>query len=383
MTPMTPRERALAAFAHRPTDRAPVFHSGFSSWAGSIILGREAHVGGGIQQWRESVALWNGADAHGEFLERSRRDAFDLTRVLDQDLVRVLYWRMSEKPARRIDEHTFQYGDPEGTWRVMRFDPDTELYQEIDRTPSPEPTFADLEREVERMEQALDRKPPGLEAYAEEAAALEAFPDRAVRGRGAGINIDYRRPIWLEAIALRPDLTERLFDVQAAQALRQLAPQAELGLRLLAGGGDFASNKGPFYSPDFFHSAVLPRLQRVTAAYHQRSCSLLYASDGNLWPVADDLFGASGVDGYYEIDDRAGMDLRRLRARFPGLTLMGGLNSYTLHRGTREEVIAETREAMETARECGSILVGCSNQIVAGTPPGNIEAMIETMDRYR
>jgi len=62
---------------------------------------------------------------------------------------------------------------------------------------------------------------------------------------------------------------------------------------------------------------------------------------------------------------------------------MGGLNSYTLHRGTREEVIAETRDAMEAARECGSILVGCSNQIVRGTPSENIEAMVETMDRYR
>ena len=383
MKSMTPKERAMAAFDHQPTDRVPIFHSGFSSWAGTIVLGREAYVGGGIQQWRESVALWNGDDAHREFLERSRQDAFDLTRVLDQDLVRVLYWRLHEKPTRQIDANTFQYGDPEGDWRVMRFDPDTELYQQVDRAPQPESTFADLEREVERMEQALGRPPSGPEAYAEEAAALEALPDRAVRGRGAGINIEYRRPIWLEAIALRPDLVERLFDVQAARAIAQVEPQAQIGLRLLAGGGDFASNQGPFYSPDFFHRAVLPRLQRVTEVYHRRGCYLLYASDGNLWPVADDLFGASGVDGFYEVDDRAGMDLRKLRARFPDLTLMGGLNSYTLHRGTREEVIDETRDAMEAARECGSILVGCSNQIVPGTPPENIETMVEIMDRYR
>jgi len=184
-------------------------------------------------------------------------------------------------------------------------------------------------------------------------------------------------------IALRRDIVERLFDVQAERALRQLVPQAEMGLRLLAGGGDFASNQGPFYSPTFFREAMLPRLQRVTEAYHKLDCYLLYASDGNLWPVADDLFGASGIDGYYEIDDRAGMDLRKLRERFPKLTLMGGLNSYTLHRGSREDVIAETRAAMEAARECDSILVGCSNQIVAGTPRENMEAMQETIDRYR
>ena len=65
------------------------------------------------------------------------------------------------------------------------------------------------------------------------------------------------------------------------------------------------------------------------------------------------------------------------------LALMGGISSHTLHLGTREEVVAESRAAMETAAEPGSILVGCSNQIVAGNPAANIEAMVETMDRYR
>ena len=99
--------------------------------------------------------------------------------------------------------------------------------------------------------------------------------------------------------------------------------------------------------------------------------------------MADDLFGAANMDGFFEIDGRAGMDLRKLRERFPDLTLMGGINSYTLHLGAREEVIAETRLAIEAALECGSILVGCSNYPVPQTPAENIEAMVETIDEYR
>ena len=380
---MTPKERALAAFEHRPTDRVPVFHAGFSSWAGSIVLGREAYVGGGIQQWRETAALWAGEEAHAEFVERSRRDALDLTEVLDQDVVRVQYWRMPTRATRKIDEHAFLYGDPDGEWQVMRFDAASELYQVVDRSPRSPVMVDDLEREVEAEERGLDRPTPGPEAYAAEVDAMAVFPDRAVRGRGAGINIDYRRPEWLEAIAMRPDLVERHFEVQKQQALRSLPPQAEIGLQLLAGGGDFASNQGPFYSPAFFHEAVMPRLREVTDAYHARGCYLLYASDGNLWPVADDLFGAAGMDGYYEVDERAGMGLRQLRERFPDLTLLGGINSHTLHLGTRGEVVAEVSAAMEAAAELGSILVVCSNQIVAGTPDENLEAMVETIDRLR
>ena len=99
--------------------------------------------------------------------------------------------------------------------------------------------------------------------------------------------------------------------------------------------------------------------------------------------MADDLFGRSGVRAYYEIETAAGMDLRRLRERFPHLTLLGGVNSATLHRGSPEEVRAEVRSALEVAREFGGIIVGCSNLIVPGTPPENVEAMIETLHAER
>ena len=47
---ITLEERAMVAFEHRTAVRVPVFYSGFSSWAGSVILSREAYVGGDIQQ---------------------------------------------------------------------------------------------------------------------------------------------------------------------------------------------------------------------------------------------------------------------------------------------------------------------------------------------
>ena len=383
---MTPKERTMAAFDHRPTDRVPVFHAGFSSRAASYVLGREAYVGGGIQQWREARALWDGPDAHAEYLSRSRQDAFDLTRVLDQDLVRTAYWRMAERPSKKIDERTYLYGDPGGTYRVMQADPDTELYQIIDASTGPEPTMEDLEREVEKAEEALaaaKNSPPGAQGHETERAAMEVFPDRAVRGGGTSLNIDYRRPIWLEAVALRPDLVARSFDAQVERSLRSIPAQKAIGLRLLAGGGDFASNKGPFYSPKFFHEVTLPRWKRIVDECHRHECYCLFASDGDLWLVADDLFGATGMDGFFEIDGRAGMDLRGLRARFPHLTLMGGISSHTLHTGTPEQVEAETLDAIQAARDCGSILVGCSNQVVSQTPPENLLAMVRTLEENR
>ncbi|OIO90101.1 MAG: hypothetical protein AUJ92_19570 [Armatimonadetes bacterium CG2_30_59_28] len=380
---MTARERVTAAFEHRPTDVVPHFTAGFSSYAASIVLDREAYVGGGIQQFREARALWQGEDAHQEYLERSRKDAFDLVSVLDMDLVRPAYWRLAEKPVRKIDEQTYLYGNPEKEWRVMRFDGATELYQVIETSPRPLLTMDDLEEQVKQSEAALEGWQPGESAYEEPLAAREAFPDHAIQVGCLGLNINYREPLWLEAIAERPDLVARTLDTQVERTVRSIELPIRMGFRFLFGGGDFASNKGPFYSPKFYHEVVFPRWVRMMEACHQRGAFGLFASDGNLWPVAADLFGAAKTDGFYEIDRVAGMDLRKLCERFPHLTLLGNISSATLHRGTKEQVIEETVDCIEAAKECGSILVGCSNQIVAGTPRENLMAMIETIAAAR
>jgi len=152
---------------------------------------------------------------------------------------------------------------------------------------------------------------------------------------------------------------------------------------MLFGGCDIASDEGPCFPSKVFRRLVLPRLQRVVEECHKYGICFLYGSDGNLWPIADDLFGRSGIDGYYEIDRRAGMDLNKLRKRFSNFVLIGNISSYTLHFGTRDEVIAETLSCLREAKESRGIIVGVSNYIVPGTPKENIKALIETIKKYR
>jgi citrate lyase beta subunit len=56
---------------------------------------------------------------------------------------------------------------------------------------------------------------------------------------------------------------------------------------MIFGGGDFAANHGPFYSPQAFHELMLPRLKRIAQACHKHGLYYLFASDGNLWPVTE------------------------------------------------------------------------------------------------
>ena len=381
---MTSKQRVQAAFEGETCDKVPVCHIGFSSEVASALLGREAYVGGGIQRWREVVALWNGPDAHEEYLARSFRDAIDVARACDNDIIRPSYWRYNRKPTKRLDENTFLFCDgPEEDWRVLRYDPASEQCHTFPYRTQGETTIERIESELADREKALPEYRPTEEDYAFEIRAERELGDEyAIRVGGVGIAIPHER-CWFEAIALRPDLVERHLDLSVEYAARNAEFLASRGFRYIFGGGDFASNEGPMYSPRAFRELMLPRLRRISEACHRCGVQHLFASDGNLWPVAEDLFGRSGVDGYYEIDGRAGMDLRTLRERFPHLTLIGNISCHTVHLGSREDVIAEALTALDEAKRSGRIIVGTSNYFVPGTPVENVIALIETIRENR
>jgi len=325
---MTPKERVLATFEGELTDKVPVHHVGFSSKAAQMILGREAYVGFGIQRWREARALWEGEEAHRRFLERSLRDAYELAEATDQDILRLQYWRLKERPTRKVDDYTFFYGDPEGAWRLMKFHPSFELYGVVDQHPKERTTFESIKETVFEMEEMLDEA-PSTPDISEERNLIETFGDRyAVRVHGGFLQVPLKST-WLAAVVAKPNLIARYLDVQTELALRRIRALADAGAKFIFGGGDMAGNDGPFYSPRAFRELMVPRLRIIAEECHKYGMYYLFASDGNLWPIADDLFGRTGVDGYYEIDRRAGMDLAKLRRRFPELVLVGNISSHT------------------------------------------------------
>ena len=381
---MNSRERIAATFRHVETDVVPVMHLGFSSEVASALIGREAFVGGGIQQWREAVAWWEGENAHEEFVERSLQDAIDVAMACGHDIVRTSYWRYNRKPTRRIDEYTFMYEyGPEENWTVLEFDAPSEQCNVRSYLPPAALTFQDLEIQLDETESALADYEPSRESYATELRAREMLENQHVirmSAGGCGIKQD---GIWMQATLLRPDLVKRSLDLQVEKSGRDVRYLAEQGFRYIFGGSDIASNEGLMFSPQVFRDLYLPAVKRIVDVCHDCGCVFSFASDGDLWLVADELFGTSGIDSYHEIDRRAGMDLRELRHRFPELILIGNISSHDVATLTREEVIGQTMDCIEMAKETTGVIVGCSNYFVPGTPIENVMAVVDTIRENR
>ena len=375
-------ERVRALFEEKSPDVFPVHHIGFSSDAASHILGREAFVGGGIQRWREACALWEGEEAHKEFLKRSYEDAVELALKCGSDILRVSYWRFERRPTKRLDENAFLCASgQERDWVVLRYDPPSEQCAVLPYVDSTR-TVDDLGRELEDAERSLEGYDPERAFEFELRAQWELGSEKVIRAGGVGIGVPHESR-WLEALILRPGLVERKLELQLRRARRTIDALVPLGFRYFFGGGDFCSNAGPMYSPEHFRAFVAPRLRAVSEACHARGAHHLFASDGNLWPVAEDIFVDGGADGFYEIDRRAGMDLRRLHERFPGLVLVGNVSSHTVHTGRPEEVREEVLDCARVAAETGKVVVGVSNYFVPGTPARNVRSVLDAIEETR
>ncbi len=381
---MNSKERVFAALECKPADKVPIHHLGMASSVASKILGKEIYIGGGLHQFREAAARFEGIEAHREFLEKSFFDAMEVASVFDMDLVRVTSWREYKKPSAKIDNLTFRYEEPDGSYFIKRCRPEQELYQIIEASGSAkEKDISYLEKFVKESELDFEKKIWGLEEFKVFKRAEDYFKgEKAVYGAGAGLHILYDPAVWLEAALIRPDLVGRYLDIQQKTALKQFELYAQLGIKILLGGGNCASAQAPFFSPETVRALLLPRLKKIAGYSKKLGSYFMFGSAGNLWPVADIFFEEAGIRGYYEVDRSAGMELKLLREKYPLLALQGNISSITLHQGAKEEVYRETMDNLETAKKLNGIIAGVSNAIVPETPIENVEMMLETIRKH-
>ena len=375
-------ERVRAAFDHREPDRVPIVEQAISSDVASRILGRQAYTGS-TSLWRDEAEAWlRGDAAHDEFVRQVEEDIFDIYTALDLDVI-MLPWRRPTRPTRKLDEHAYLYGDPDGDYfEIMRYDPVSDACG-IEKHWRQPPRAEDIPRQVAAARAAFDKRAKPTEAsFAPRVRLRERAGDRFDVFGGSGIAVPMV-PHWLEAVALYPEAIADHLDMLAELNIDHFEVLARLGFKIIWGGGDFASNHGPVYSPAAFRRLMLPALKKMTSACDRLGLKYLFRTDGNLWPIAQDFFVGSGIHGYGEIDVDAGMDLRAIKERFPHLTLCGGLSCGKLLRlGTPEQVRAETLDILDKVGRGGGLLLGSSNILLQGTPVENVFAYIETAKAF-
>ena len=142
---------------------------------------------------------------------------------------------------------------------------------------------------------------------------------------------------------------------------------------------DFGYNDGPFISPAQFADLVTPYLTELVQTIHGLKKKVILHSDGCLTQILDQLHG-TGLDGYQSVDPQGHMDIREVRARYPGWILMGNVACNMLQ-DTHEERIRESVRYCMTHGGIGKrYIFSTSNCLFKGMPPASYAIML---DEYR
>jgi uroporphyrinogen decarboxylase len=175
---------------------------------------------------------------------------------------------------------------------------------------------------------------------------------------------------WLEALN-----RHEVARVRALQGALEMSPAALVY-------SDIADSKATIFSPAFLRKELMPRLERLVAAWHEQGVRVIFHSDGNLWDVLDDLV-ATGIDGLNPLEPLSRMDAVQVRARYPKLVLAGGIDaSQLLCYGTPAQVRLEVERVLDATQGRG-ILLGSSTEIHPACALGNVLAMWEAAHAWR
>jgi hypothetical protein len=309
------QERVRRAFGFLPPDRIPRFDSFWdypAEWR--ELLGEPEEL--------SDIEIW--APSEGAFCSRER-----LVKEVAGGRVRVDAWGATTwERAGAYFAETLDVAIPAGT------DPDSVQFD-----------------------------PPGLDARFGESRDARAA-SRFVFGKTGG---PYLRTTFVRGeaqflldIASDPHLARTLAD-KMADHLAAVGVETICRWNLQDTGmsiwDDMAGNNAPMFSPAQFERIFLPGYRRMIKAYRDAGAPHVFLhSDGNILPMLEMLVDA-GIDGLNPLERRAGMDPVLLRARFPRLVLIGGMdNTDTLINGPVQKIEAEARALIDLGRDGGLII---------------------------
>lgn len=377
---MTSRERVKAALRFEEADKVPLGCYAIDCDTASRVLGRHTFI---RDKAGQRTALWEGR--RDEIIESLLRDIPELFEKLD--IFDLIHLRKIAMVPPKGYHPTAPTQIEEGVWeddsgRVYRF---SEVTNEIVMVKDP----LLWERDFSSEQFPLDPEvAPEDESTYEvwDAVVGKLPPERYVIGhypmaREQILLGGYER--GLVEVARNPELIERAGASYRARAKKQQQLWRRREFDGVMNENDFGHTTGTFVSPETFRRLFLPNVTFNVQAVHAAEFDFIQHSCGNNQPIFEQLVGA-GIDCLQSLQPQAGMNPEMVKRRSGNtMAAWGGVDVANLVRGSMEDVRADVRETMRTAKAGGGLVLGSSHSIAWGTQYDNFMAMLDEFERTR
>ena len=311
-TMMNPsRQRVENAFAHRQTDRTPLFE-----------LYQPYHpihwqvCGRGLMT--DMAYTWD-AMAEGvsfeELVETEAQAKVKMAEFFALDIMHIASVngrRDFQRPV-KTGKATWHlagtdYALDESRGLIFPSDLKTSVHQMIDEST----LLAELEQWDGESGESINEDSFTVFRRVKELVAERKLDIMYLGELGAGTGVAFWPPFQLMWLITEPQLAHRYIKKETVSGFRLTEAMIDEGCDIIAMGGDVSSDKGPFVSPDTYREFILPVVQEHIRLIQNKGAYAVYTSDGNHWPIKDEIFFQSGADGYKEVDYAAGMTMERL-----------------------------------------------------------------------
>jgi len=369
---VTRKERVAAAIRRREPDLIPVGEWIIDYEPASLLLGRPTLARGKATL---AQALWEGR--RDEVVESTKRDAVELVRRLDLDMVCVdlTYPRaVRYQPFEQFDHDTWQ--DKRGN--VLRYSELTHDFMLLAR--------GEAGWEPERPSQWVDgefRPDPSELEVIEHVLSELGETHFTFTGMGSP-HLPVRDWQGVEREMLRlaedPGGMAAVWLESYQEHAKRIPFFAKLGFDAIIVGDDYGYNSGPFMSPRMFRQVYFPALQYICQAAHEQGLFLICHSCGNLRLILPQMIEA-GIDVYQAIQPIE--DIASLKRDFgKELCLWGGVSNHDLVVESADAIGRQVKEAISACAPGGGFILGSSHSITVGTPLENILAYLEAAGRH-
>jgi uroporphyrinogen decarboxylase len=153
------------------------------------------------------------------------------------------------------------------------------------------------------------------------------------------------------------------------------------GVEVIVLGDDYAGKTGPFMSPEHFREYVYPGFRQVVETCKEAGAYVIKHADGDLWPLLDMIVG-TGIDALGPLEPLPTMQLSKIKAAYPEITVVGNVDVDLLSVGTVAKVREATRACLADAAPGGRFILSSGNSITSTVKPDLYQALIDVKNEY-
>jgi len=181
---------------------------------------------------------------------------------------------------------------------------------------------------------------------------------------------------------LNPQLVHDLARIATDFDMAAIDMALQVGADVIVVPGDLAGEQTTIMSPQHYREYIKPYHRELVEHTHRRGAKIVKHSDGNLWPILDDLLEV-GFDGIHPIQPQC-MDIAEVKEYIAGQAcILGNIDCrHLLVLGAEEEVEAAVKETIAKAAPGGGYIISSSNSIHPNCKPENYIAMVRAAHKY-